>query len=228
MDIVQREKGETMPKKNEKGIMVGTHEGREALGNGGGSAPAHFPQTPAEISEVNKVRALTKAYRTRKETESTKTIQNLIAKGMENLAMAEVTGKINLLDTDRVKEQSMIYLNTCMEDGVLPDFQSFCLSLGYSRSGVLNYIKRSAEDDPTKEWLVMMRDTFSSMLSQAALGGDVNTIFAIFQQKAMYGWQETSKVEVVHESVLGTPKTPEEIQRMNERYMMDAVYEEVD
>ena len=140
-----------MPKKNEKGIMVGTHEGREALGNGGGSAPAHFPQTPAEISQVNKVRALTKAYRTKKETESTKTIQNLIAKGMENLAYAEAVGKISLLDTERVKEQSMVYLNTCMEDGVLPDFQSFCLSLGYSRSGVLNYIKRSAEDDPTKE-----------------------------------------------------------------------------
>ena len=93
---------------------------------------------------------------------------------------------------------------------------------------MLNYMKRTENDDPTKEWLNMMRDTMSSMLSQAALGGDVNTIFAIFQQKAMYGWQETSRVEVVNESILGTPKTPEEIQRMNERYMMDAVYEEVD
>ena len=217
-----------MPKKNEKGIMVGTKQGREALGNGGGSAPAHFPQTPEEISAVNKVRALTKAYRNKKNTESTEAISNLIGKGMENLAYASVVGKINLLDTERVKEQSMVYLNTCMEDGILPDWQSFCLSLGYSRSGVLNYMKRMENDDPTKEWLNMMRDTMSSMLSQAALGGDVNTIFAIFQQKAMYGWQETSKVEVVHESVLGTPKTPEEIEKMNQRYMMDAVYEEVD
>ena len=42
----------------------------------------NVPMTPAEISEVNKIRALTKAYRTKKETESTKTIQNLIAKGI--------------------------------------------------------------------------------------------------------------------------------------------------
>lgn len=228
MASVHGQKGKEMPKKNEKGIMVGTKQGREALGNGGGSAPKNFPQTPEEISAVNKVRALTKAYRNKKNTESAEAISNLIGKGMENLAYASVVGKINLLDTERVKEQSMVYLNTCMEDGILPDWQSFCLSLGYSRSGVLNYMKRTENDDPTKEWLNMMRDTMSSMLSQAALGGDVNTIFAIFQQKAMYGWQETSKVEVVHESVLGTPKTPEEIEKMNQRYMMDAVYEEVD
>jgi hypothetical protein len=216
-------------KKNEKGIDVGFEQGKhESLGAGGGSVSKNFPQTPAEISQVNKVRALTKAYRQKRTDESTKAIQDLIGRGMENLAYASVVGKLNLLDTERLKEQSMVYLNTCMEDGVLPDFQSFCLSLGYSRSGVLNYIKRATEDDPSREWLIMMRDTFSSMLSQAALGGDVNTIFAIFQQKAMYGWQETSRVEVVNESILGTPKTPEEIQRMNERYMMDAVYEEVD
>jgi hypothetical protein len=216
-------------KKNEKGIDVGFEQGKhESLGAGGGSVSKNFPQTPAEISQVNKVRALTKAYRQKRTDESTKAIQDLIGRGMENLAYASVVGKLNLLDTERLKEQSMVYLNTCMEDGVLPDFQSFCLSLGYSRSGVLNYIKRATEDDPSREWLIMMRDTFSSMLSQAALGGDVNTIFAIFQQNAMYGWQETSRVEVVNESILGIPKTPEEIQRMNERYMMDAVYEEVD
>lgn len=217
-----------MAKKNKNGLVVGTHEGREGFGNGGGSAPKNFPQTPEEISAVNKVRAATKAYRTKKETESTETIRSLISKGMENLAYSQAVGKMNLLDTDRLKEQSMVYLQTCMEDAVLPDFQSFCLSLGYSRSGVLNFIKKTEEDNPSREWLVMMRDTFSSMLAQAALGGDVNTIFAIFQQKAMYGWQETSKVEVVHENILGSPKTPEEIQKMNERYMMDAIYEEVD
>ena len=215
-------------KENERGYKVGFEEGHQALGDGGGSTPKLFPQTPEEISKVNQVRALTKAYKKTKGEESKKVIQGLIAQGMENLAFAEARGKMNLLDTERLKEQSMIYLQTCMEDGVLPDFQSFCLSLGYSRSGVGNFIKRTEEDNPSREWLVMMRDTFSSMLAQAALGGDVNTIFAIFQQKAMYGWQETSKVEVVHESILGTPKTPEEIQKMNERYMMDAVYEEVD
>jgi hypothetical protein len=217
-----------MARKNDKGLVVGTHEGREGFGNGGGSAPKNFPQTPEEISQINKVRSLTKAYKKTKGEESKKVIQGLIAQGMENLAYSQAVGKMNLLDTDRLKEQSMVYLQTCMEDAVLPDFQSFCLSLGYSRSGVLNFIKKTEEDNPSREWLVMMRDTFSSMLAQAALGGDVNTIFAIFQQKAMYGWQETSKVEVVHENILGSPKTPEEIKAMNERYMMDAIYEEVD
>lgn len=216
-------------KKNDKGLEVGFINGKhESLGAGGGSTSKYYPQTPEEISAVNKVRALTKEYRIKKKTESAEAISNLIGKGMENLAMASVVGKLNLADTERVKEQSMIYLNTCMEDGVLPDWQSFCLSLGYSRSGVLGYMKRNDDTDPTKEWLNMIRDTMSSMLSQAALGGDVNTIFAIFQQKAMYGWSETSRVEVVHENLLGTPKTAEEIQKMNERYMMDAVYEEVD
>ena len=124
-------------KKNDKGLDVGFVQGKsESLGAGGGSTAKNFPQTPEEISAVNKVRAATKAYRTKKETESAETIRSLISKGMENLAYSQAVGKMNLLDTDRLKEQSMVYLQTCMEDAVLPDFQSFCLSLGYSRSGV--------------------------------------------------------------------------------------------
>ena len=216
-------------KVNENGVKVGFENGKhESLGDGGGSVSKYYPQNPEEIYAVNAIRAKTQAYKKTRDEESVKVIQSLIAKGMENLAMAEAVGKLNLLDTERLKEQSMIYLQACMEDGVLPDFQSYCLSLGYSRSGVGGFIKRTEETNPSREWLIMMRDTFSSMLAQAALGGDVNTIFAIFQQKAMYGWQEVSKVEVVHENLLGTPKTPEEIAKMNERYMMDAVYEEVD
>ena len=86
-------------KENERGYKVGFEDKHEALGDGGGSTPGHFPQTPEEISKVNQVRALTKAYRKTKGEESKAVISNLIAQGMENLAFAEARGKMNLQDT---------------------------------------------------------------------------------------------------------------------------------
>lgn len=208
---------------------VGTRDGvSESRGWGLGSTSKNLPQTPEQIHANNEIRSKTKVYKTKKETASTEYISSLIARGMESLAESQTMGKINLADTNRLKEQTFIYLESCMEDGVLPDFQSFCLSLGYSRSGVSGYIKRNPESDPSCEWLIMCKDTFSALLSQAALGGDVNTIFAIFQEKAMYGWVEETKVTVQHEDALGAPKTEAELKAMNERYILDAVYEEVE
>ena len=207
---------------------LGTKQGQvEGIAYGLGVTNKNLPQTPAEISANNAVRKETRVYKAKHEARS-EYLAHLVQRGMNAIADHESLVKFPLSNTERLKEQSMVYMQTCMDDGILPDFQSYCMSLGYSKSGVNGYISRTEEGDPSRDWLVMMKELFSSLLSQAALSDDVNTIFAIFAQKALYDWRENQTVTIVTDNPLGAPKTEAEIEKMNKRYMQDAVYEEIE
>ena len=66
------------------------------------------------------------------------------------------------------------------------------------------------------------------MLSQAALSGDANNIFAIFSQKANFGWREDKHIVVENVSPLGLPKSDKEIAKLQAKYALDADFEEVE
>lgn len=194
-----------------------------------GSLPKRYPQTTEQMHQDNMRRKETRVYKNKIDKgERKQNISELIERGMDALVNADEMGKIPLSDTQRVKEQTMVYLNQCMEDGVLPDNQSFALALGHTTSSIQGYIRTKPETDETRIWLEHVKELFSSMLSQAALSGDANNIFAIFSQKANFGWREDKHIVVENVSPLGQLKSPKEIARINEKYALDADYEEVD
>lgn len=194
-----------------------------------GSLPKRYPQTTEQMHRDNMRRKETRVYKNRIDKgERKQNISELIERGMDALVTADEMGKIPLSDTQRVKEQTMVYLNQCMQDGVLPDNQSFALALGHTTSSIQYYIRTKPETDETRIWLEHVKELFSSMLSQAALSGDANNIFAIFSQKANFGWREDKHIVVENVSPLGQLKSPKEIAKINEKYALDADYEEVD
>lgn len=192
-----------------------------------GTLPKRYPQRPDAMHEDNMRRKATRVYKNKNLEGREERISELISRGMDALMNADEMGKIPLSDTQRVKEQSLIYLQQCMEDGVLPDNQSFALALGHTTGSVQSYIKNHPENDETRIWLEHIRELFSSMLSQAALSGDANNIFAIFSQKANFGWREDKHIVVENTSPLGLPKTEKELAKLNAKYALDADYEEV-
>ena len=155
-------------------------------------------------------------------------VAEIISRGMGIMEMAKELGTVKLEDTEAVKERTMLYLNDCMNNGVLPDNQSYALVLGHTPSTISAYIRSHAETDDTRLYFEQVRELFSSMLSQAALNGQANNIFAIFSQKANFGWREDKHIVVENVSPLGQLKSPKEIARINEKYALDADYEEVD
>ena len=194
-----------------------------------GSLPKRYPQTTEQIHNDNMRRKETRVYKNKIDKgERKQNISELIERGMIALENADEMGKIPLSDTQRVKEQTMVYLNQCMEDGVLPDNQSFALALGHTTSSVQYYIRTKPETDETRIWLEHVKELFSSMLSQAALSGDANNIFAIFSQKANFGWREDKHIVVENVSPLGLPKSDKEIAKLQAKYALDADFEEVD
>ena len=194
-----------------------------------GSTPKRYPQTTEQIHQDNMRRKETRVYKSKVDKgERKQNISDVIRRGMDALMNADEMGKIPLGDTQRVKEQTMVYLNQCMEDGVLPDNQSFALALGHTTSSIQYYIRTKPETDETRIWLEHVKELFSSMLSQSALNGDANNIFAIFSEKANFGWREDRHVIVENVSPLGQLKSPKEIARINEKYAIDADYKEMD
>lgn len=193
---------------------------------GFGSLPKRPPQTVELISENNAKRKQTRVYRTQKLGSRSAYLTDLVERGMEALATSDQTDRVSLYDTERLKEQTFVYLDTCAKDGILPDWQSFALALGHTRGNLDRYVKEHDENDPSCVFLTKVKELFSALLGQAALNNDVNTIFAIFSQKAQFGWREDIHIVAQQESPLGLPKTDEEIKKINERYMADAIEEE--
>ena len=192
-----------------------------------GSLPKRYPQTEAQIHTDNMRRKETRVYKRKNLEGREERISALIDRGRNALLNADEMGKIPLSDTDRVKEQSMVYLEQCIQDGVLPDNQSFALALGHTTSSIQYYIRTRPDTDPTKMWLEQIKELFSSLLSQAALNGDANNIFAIFSQKANFGWREDKHVVVENISPLGLPKSDKELKQIADKYAIDAEYTEI-
>lgn len=191
-----------------------------------GSTSKRYPQTPEEMHMGNLARSQTRVYK-HKGTRSER-VTDLIARGMDALADVDVIGKIPLSDTERLKEQTFVYLEQCRQDGILPDNQSYALALGHTTSSISYYLRTKPENDPSREFLERTRELFSALLSQAALGNDVNNIFAIFSQKANFGWREDKHVVVETINPLGEVKTEAELKQINDKYAIDAEFEEVE
>lgn len=154
-------------------------------------------------------------------------VADIISRGMGIMETARELGTVKLEDTNAVKERTMLYLNDCMNNGVLPDNQSYALVLGHTPSTITAYMRSHSETDETRMYFEQVRELFSSMLSQAALNGQANNIFAIFSQKANFGWREDKHIVVEHQTPLGLPKSEKEIKQLRDKYAVDAKYEEV-
>lgn len=155
-------------------------------------------------------------------------IANAVQRGIEVLNYSEELGAVNLNDVEAVKERTKLYLHDCLNKGVLPDNQSFAIALGHTTSSITAYLRSHGETDETRVWFEQVRELFSSMLAQAALEGSANNIFAIFSQKANFGWREDKHIVVEHNTPLGLPKTEKELKQLKDKYAVDAKYEEID
>lgn len=154
-------------------------------------------------------------------------VAEIVSRGIGIMETARELGSVNLEDVNAVKDRTMLYLNDCRNNGVLPDNQSYALVLGHTPSTIQAYIRSHSETDETRLYFEQVRELFSSMLSQAALDGSANNIFAIFSQKANFGWREDKHIVVEHQTPLGLPKSDKEIKQLTDKYAVDAKYEEV-
>lgn len=174
----------------------------------------NFPaQTFSEMVETGQERRKTsKLYKAESAEFVDDRLTALISKTTAELAGAATAEPVGLRDTDEVKRRTVLYLKACEETATFPSVSGLARSMGLTRRAIYRCIERRSPS-ATAEWLELVRDTFSDILSESALRNNCNSITAIFLQKALYGLRETVELVATQQpSVYGEQKTIEELE----------------
>lgn len=119
--------------------------------------------------------------------------------------------KVNLRDTETVKEIAQEYVKSCQRSILLPSKAGLSRALGYSRKGLYLFMRDNV-GHPTEEFLSILFDAFSEAYDVAAMGGAIQQVYAIFTQKAQYGLVDNPERETdPAKDMLGPVQTAEEI-----------------
>lgn len=147
-------------------------------------------------------------YDTPNKSESAKKISEIVSKS--NIMLRESLGhNINVHDLQQLTDSTCDYFDFCAQNGIMPSFRRLANWFGYSYKSLYQIIDKQS---PEGRYLDQIRDAIKDNLEQAALVNAVNNISAMFILKTQHDYVEATKVIVEpSESLLGTPKSPEDI-----------------
>lgn len=172
----------------------------------------HPPMTYHDmIEDAKEIRENSKLYKAKSLEISDERITSIIAKCTADLASI-VDGKhITLNDTEMVQDYTIAYFSACAKASCFPSVSGWARSMGLSRRAIYDF-RNAKPDHDTSKWIDLMLDTFSDILSEAALRNNCNSIIAIFIQKAQYGMKEHDEhIKPVMQDQLGETLSAEEI-----------------
>lgn len=127
--------------------------------------------------------------------------------------------KVSLDDLEEIQRRTLIYLKACETSGTFPSSLGLARSLGYS-DRALRHWRSKQPNSKTGQWLDMFNDTCSDILSQSALKNNANNIMAIFLNKALYDFRETSEL-VVTPKANDFEKVEYSADEIRKRYILD-------
>ena len=120
-----------------------------------------------------------------------------------------VEDNIDIHNLEQPKDSTINYFNFCAQQGIMPSMRRLANWYGYSYKQLYRVIDKQS---PEGRYLDQIRDAIKDNLEQAALVNAVNNISAMFILKTQHDYVEATKVVLEpSESLLGQPKSPEEI-----------------
>lgn len=155
-----------------------------------------LPQTTHQMLVTNE-QSKPKKYSRREIIEANKdTISALVGNLADRLEEAEKYDKrIDLRDTEAVKDITLRYIRSCQISGVMPTMTGLSLAIGCTVEHMSRFMAKNPDLDSAK-WLRTVKQHFGDILGQASLDGAVAPIPAIFTLKANYGWRDDPEPEV--------------------------------
>lgn len=147
-------------------------------------------------------------YNVPDKTESAQKISAILNKS--NALLFESLGhNIDIHDLEQLTESTAQYFNFCSQHGIMPSMRRLANWYGYSYQRLYQLIEKQS---PEGRYLDQIRDAIKDNLEQAALVNAVNNISAMFILKTQHDYVEATKhIIEPSESLLGVPKTPQEI-----------------
>ena len=147
-------------------------------------------------------------YATGNKSESAKKISEIVTKS--NVMLQETLGhKIDIHDLEQIAKSTSGYFDYCAQNGIMPSMRRLANWFCYSYQRLYQLIEKQS---PEGQYLDQIRDAIKDNLEQAALVNAVNNISAMFILKTQHDYVEATKhIIEPSESLLGQPKSPEEI-----------------
>ena len=148
-------------------------------------------------------------YKVPDRSESAQKISAILEKSNALLFESLERPKTDVHNISALIESTEGYFEFCSQQGIMPSFRRLANWYGYSFKQLYRIIEKQS---PEGIYLDQINDAIKDNLEQAALVNAVNNISAMFILKSQYDYVETTKhVIEPSESLLGQPKTPEEI-----------------
>jgi hypothetical protein len=152
-------------------------------------------------------------------TESAQKITAILTKSNALLFESLDRPKTDVHNVPALVQSTKEYFLFCQEHGTMPSFRRLANWYGYSFRQLYRIIDSQS---PEGIYLDQIRDSIKDNLEQAALVNAVNNISAMFILKTQHDYVEATKVVLEpSQSMLGQPKSPEEIASYIESDIVD-------
>lgn len=169
-------------------------------------------QTPAEI--VESVKKSPSNYKAQSDEVKKASLQNAIAVDLAIMKTAYHRGRVDLDNPEELKTQSEIFLQACQEAGVIPSFEKFCASLGYSRQTVYAYLRDNPQTQ-SASIIEYVRTVFTDLLQDQALQRNFAETLSIFLLKNARGQGYTDKPSEMIQAYREAPSIERIIEQMD-------------
>ncbi|RGB65057.1 hypothetical protein DW086_11380 [Harryflintia acetispora] len=126
--------------------------------------------------------------------------------------------KVNLADTEQVKERAFMYLEACGVSCSFPSVMGLSGAMGCSRQN-LNQWLLAHPGHPTTDFIAMVKDLMADVLTNAALYNHANAVQTIFTLKNHFDHADRVEISpVVHNPFETDNYNADDIRR---RYLID-------
>ena len=157
-------------------------------------------------------------YQVPDRSESAQKISAILTKS-NALLMESLGHHIDVHNLEQLTESTAEYFAFCAEHGIMPSFRRLANWYGYSFQRLYQIIDKQS---PEGRYLDQIRDAIKDNLEQAALVNAVNNNSAMFILKTQHDYVEATKVVLEpSQSLLGQPKSPDEIAQYIEADIVD-------
>lgn len=163
-----------------------------------GRKPKNPPMTKAEMIEAGKQRRSTRVYKAETDSLKDESISKSVRNAINDIKRADGRKRIDLNDTVTVKAVVECYLESCAITSTLPSMTGIALALGFTRERIYGYMKK--QDTETSLFLHQVHDRMADILSENALRNNSNAIVSIFLLKSMFGYQDTTTIQLLDNS----------------------------
>lgn len=163
-----------------------------------GRKPKNPPMSKAEVIEFGKKKRSPRIYKEQSDEVKNEAISKTVQQALVGLKQAECSQRIDINDLTAVRSIVELYLESCVMNAYNPTMTDIAMILGYTRMGLYTYMAK--KDTDTAKFLHMVHDKLADILAENALKNNVNNITAIFLLKALYGYRDTTSLELLPNS----------------------------